>query len=118
MHWRRFAVADIPTDSAEFEAWVLARWREKDTLIEHYMRNGRFPADDDAPEIEYKEVPNGAGVTTPVRTQRYIETQVMPRSPVEFLQIFVPTLALGLLAHLVRRFWGWLLVALAVRSKP
>jgi hypothetical protein len=118
MHWRRFAVSSIPQGDPEaFDAWLLSRWREKDALVEHYKQHGRFPADEKAPEIEYKEIPNGAGVTRPQERKLWIETEVKPGSPGEFLQIFVPSLALGLCVHLCRRFWAWLLVALAIRSK-
>ncbi|KAA8905536.1 acyltransferase-domain-containing protein [Sphaerosporella brunnea] len=48
MHWRRFAVKDIPIeDPAEFELWLRERWYEKDNLLEYYMENGRFPEDDE-----------------------------------------------------------------------
>jgi lysocardiolipin and lysophospholipid acyltransferase len=48
MHWRRFAVGDIPiADPAEFELWLRERWLEKDDLMEYYMENGRFPEDDE-----------------------------------------------------------------------
>ncbi|RPA92167.1 acyltransferase-domain-containing protein [Choiromyces venosus 120613-1] len=48
MHWRRFAVSSIPvSDTAEFEAWLAQRWREKDDFLEYYMENGRFPEDED-----------------------------------------------------------------------
>ena len=118
MYWRRFAVKDIPVQDANvFEKWVLERWREKDQLVEYYMQNGRFPADEDVPEVEYKEIPNGAGVTKPVVNKHYIETELKPESPFEFFQIFVPSLAILLIAHLIRRMWGWLLVALMIRSK-
>lgn len=118
MYWRRFRVSDIPVHDAEkFETWVLERWREKDQLVEHYMQNGRFPADEGAPEIEHKEIPNGAGIKETIVNQRWIETELKPESPFEFLQIFVPSLALGLVVHLILRLWRWLLVALSIRSK-
>jgi lysocardiolipin and lysophospholipid acyltransferase len=95
MHWRRFAIKDIPKDSTEFEAWVLARWREKDDMVEYYMQNGRFPADGG----------------------EYIETGLKPEHPLEFLQIFVPSAMIGVLIHLTRTLWAWLLVALNIRAK-
>lgn len=117
MHWRRFAVKDAPKDPKEFEDWVLARWREKDELVEHYMQHGQFPCDDQAPEFEYKGVPNGAGVTKPVINRRYIETEVRPGSPLEVAQIFLPSMGLFLVLHLARRLFRWLLVALAIKSR-
>jgi lysocardiolipin and lysophospholipid acyltransferase len=45
MHWRRFAVADIPLGSPQaFEAWLLARWREKDALLDAFQATGHFPS--------------------------------------------------------------------------
>ncbi|KAL4817841.1 acyltransferase-domain-containing protein [Aspergillus spinulosporus] len=45
MYWRRFAVADIPLDDQqEFDAWLRARWTEKDELLEEYFETGRFPS--------------------------------------------------------------------------
>lgn len=45
MYWRRFAVADIPLDDQqEFDAWLRARWAEKDALLEQYFETGRFPS--------------------------------------------------------------------------
>ncbi|KAK4501177.1 hypothetical protein PRZ48_006983 [Zasmidium cellare] len=47
MHWRRFAIKEIPyDDSLALEAWVLDRWIEKDELLEHFQQNGCFPAED------------------------------------------------------------------------
>jgi hypothetical protein len=52
MHWRRFAISTIPISStAEFEAWLAERWREKDDLLEYYMQNGRFPEDESSKPI-------------------------------------------------------------------
>ena len=43
-YWRRFRVADIPLDSQDsFDAWLRARWYEKDALMEQYLSTGRFP---------------------------------------------------------------------------
>lgn len=111
MYWRRFAVKDIPIEQAQFEAWVLDRWREKDELLDYFHKNNRFPADDDSITL-HKAVSNGAGVTKPVKNVSYIETQLRPENPLEFLQIFVPSLAVGLILHLIRQMWRWLLVTL------
>ncbi|KAE8357131.1 hypothetical protein BDV27DRAFT_164806 [Aspergillus caelatus] len=46
MYWRRFAVSDIPLDDQkEFDAWLRARWTEKDQLLDEYFETGRFPSD-------------------------------------------------------------------------
>lgn len=53
MHWRRFAVKDIPiADPAEFEIWLRERWTEKDRLLEYYMESGCFPEDDEPHQPE------------------------------------------------------------------
>lgn len=45
MHWRRFRISEIPLrDADEFHQWLLARWREKDGLLEGFMDSGRFGA--------------------------------------------------------------------------
>lgn len=118
MHWRRFAVKTAPKDDPKaFEDWVLARWREKDDLVEYYMQHGQFPCDDRAPEFAYKEVENGAGVMKPVVNRRYIETEVRPGSALEVVQIFAPSLGVGLVLHLGRRLCRWVVVALAVEAR-
>lgn len=44
MHWRRFLLSDIPLDDQkEFDAWLRARWTEKDQLLEECFETGRFP---------------------------------------------------------------------------
>jgi 1-acyl-sn-glycerol-3-phosphate acyltransferase len=92
MHWRRFRIKDIPfSDSDAMHQWTLDRWREKDELIEAFMKTGKFPADKEAVSIE-------GGVDGPLKTA-YINTEVRPRSPIEFLGMFVPILA----AYLVGR---------------
>jgi hypothetical protein len=46
MHWRRFALRDIPlADPAEFDAWLVERWREKDALLAHFIEHGCFPGE-------------------------------------------------------------------------
>ncbi|KAK3717261.1 hypothetical protein LTR37_005970 [Vermiconidia calcicola] len=104
MHWRRFRIKDLPIDDNEaFAEWTMARWREKDDLIEAFMKNGKFPADPEAVEIE------GAPTEKEWKTA-YINTEVRPRSPVEFLSMFVPVLAALLVgrigAQIVDRVFG------------
>lgn len=79
MHWRRFATADIPLASeAEFSAWLVDRWREKDDLLQAYLEQGRFPADDG-----------------------WIETDVRPVWAAEWMRVFAPVAAAGLLLNVV-----------------
>ncbi|KAF2086806.1 acyltransferase-domain-containing protein [Saccharata proteae CBS 121410] len=104
MHWRRFAVSSIPiSDDQAFQAWVLARWREKDDLLEHYLVHGRFPADVDAIKSNQKVEKGEVG-------EGYIETEVRPKYWWEVLQMFVPALGLGLVVNVV-----WKVVRLVER---
>ncbi|KAI9679086.1 MAG: hypothetical protein M1829_001756 [Trizodia sp. TS-e1964] len=108
MYWRRFAISSIPLDDIKaFEQWLLARWREKDELLEMYVQNGRFPADDgiDASSgdgdgmgrIEVNSVKRGAG---------YIETEVKANWW-EVSRIFVVLASFALLAIIMSRIWDW-----------
>jgi len=108
MHWRRFAIKDIPLDDPkEFDKWVLQRWREKDDLLEYYVVNGRFPADEGtSPAV------NGA---KPLKGAGYIETDVRPENPLEFLQIFIPSAALGLVINVILKFLNMVLKVLRIR---
>ncbi|PYH94949.1 acyltransferase [Aspergillus ellipticus CBS 707.79] len=46
MHWRRFAVSEIPLeDQDEFDSWLRGRWTEKDQLLDEYYEAGRFPSE-------------------------------------------------------------------------
>ncbi|KAK4994157.1 hypothetical protein LTR66_005744 [Elasticomyces elasticus] len=78
MYWRRFRISDMPLDDKDaFHAWLTARWREKDQLIEEYINTGRFPA------FEY---------TSESEAQRldYVQSQVGLKHPLEILRIFLP----------------------------
>ena len=91
MYWRRFRVADIPIDDAKaFEKWLLARWKEKDALIEGFMQRGRFP-------------PNPPAREDKVRKQRgaFYETEVKQRYTLEFLLMFSQVAVLGVVVYLV-----------------
>ncbi|SMR56708.1 unnamed protein product [Zymoseptoria tritici ST99CH_1E4] len=84
MHWRRFAMDTIPLDDEkEMAAWTLARWREKDELLEVFKQKGKFPADKTAVQIE--DGPQEEEFKT-----AYINTEVRTRSPVELGSVFVP----------------------------
>lgn len=92
MHWRRFRLSDLPVnDHKAMEEWILERWHEKDAIIDHYQRTGRLPADSDAVQIE-GQTKAGNG---------YIETEVKPKNPIEFLQIFVPVLGAGFVGRIL-----------------
>jgi len=103
-------------EEKEFDRWLEARWREKDELLEYYEKNGNFPADEET-TVEHVPIPNGAGVTKPVKATSYVETSVRPGSYLEVIQLYLPMLAAGLVLHLVWRLWNWLLVALSFRAR-
>ncbi len=43
IHVRRFPIAELPTDSDALAEWLRQCFRDKDELLEHYYREGRFP---------------------------------------------------------------------------
>ena len=108
MHWRRFAISSIPIhDEKAFSDWLLARWREKDDLLEYYLENGRFPADEGTtPAVNGGNSLKGAG---------YIETEVRPSSPLEVLTIFVPLAAFVLVVNVILKFLNMFLRILRIR---
>jgi hypothetical protein len=74
MHWRRFALADIPlADPAEFDAWLVERWREKDALLAYFAEHACFPgeaaaladADPAAAAVEPAEAEESAAAPVP-----------------------------------------------------
>ncbi|KAL2434821.1 putative acyltransferase [Exophiala dermatitidis] len=95
MHWRRFAIKDIPLHNEKvFELWLIARWREKDLLMEQYLQTGSFPADKGATKYKSGKVLRGCGhMEVPIRASRWYE----------FLQIFAP---MGILAMVLYIFYG------------
>lgn len=57
IHWRRFKVADIPLETLEtFDAWLKARWEEKDAILAKHAKTGRFPSSADGGESIVTEV--------------------------------------------------------------
>ena len=95
MYWRRFRMSTIPLeDPKKFELWLRLRWREKDKFIDHYLKNGRFPADSGSSHNPQGEAIHGAG---------YIEAEIRPKYWYEFLQVFAP---IGLFALVLYLFYG------------
>ena len=95
MYWRRFRMSTIPLDDPKkFELWLRLRWREKDKFIDHYLKNGRFPADSGSSHNSKGEAIHGAG---------YIEAEIRPKYWYEFLQVFAP---IGLFALVLYMFYG------------
>lgn len=95
MHFRRFAVKDIPIhDDRAFELWLRARWREKDVMIEQYYRTGKLPADFGGTKYKSGKILRGCGhMEVPIRASHWYE----------FLQIFAP---MGILAMILYIFYG------------
>ena len=44
VHVRRFPIETLPRLEHELRDWLLARYREKDELLEHYYSHGVFPS--------------------------------------------------------------------------
>lgn len=96
MHWRRFDVSTIPLEDAkEFEEWLLARWREKDDLLELWYNTGRFPADAES-----------ADDTKGISPEGYIETEITLNNWTEIGQIFVVLATVALLVNVMLKFIG------------
>lgn len=97
MYWRRIAFSDIPINNAKgFETWLMGQWRIKDDLIEHYIQNGRFPADEgqNSSSVDAKK---GAG---------FIETEVKLAHAYEAGQIFVVLAAFALIFNILAKLWN------------
>jgi hypothetical protein len=43
VHVRRFSVEELPHTGDDLRLWLLARWDEKNDLLDHYYANGSFP---------------------------------------------------------------------------
>ncbi|TKA28908.1 hypothetical protein B0A50_03319 [Salinomyces thailandicus] len=104
MHWRRYRIADLPLDDKDaMHEWTLARWREKDELLEEFYRTGKFPADKEAVYIE-------GGPQEKEWKTAYINTEVKPRVAIEFLQMFGPVLVVTMvgrvLVQIIDRLFG------------
>ena len=113
MHWRRFRIADIPTHSEDaFSTWLIARWREKDDLLQYYLENNRFPADEGVTELNGNANGGVNGSPKVVRGAGWIETEVKPVRVWEVATVFVPTAALGLMGNVLWKM-GRLVVTVA-----
>lgn len=106
MYWRRFAVASIPVDDPkDFEKWLIERWLEKEDLLEGYVQNGRFPADQghDSDGLAATKGATGAKV---LQGAGFIETEVKVAHWFEVGQIFVVLGAFALLANVLAKGWN------------
>jgi hypothetical protein len=85
MHFRRFRISDIPIDNDKaFDVWLRNRWREKDYLLEHFVKYDRFPEDHEW-IIKQKRAK-----TQRAQTAKFIETHIKSNNIEEFLSIFAP----------------------------
>lgn len=106
MYWRRFPVSSIPFDDPQhFDQWLSELWWEKEALIEHYVQNGRFPADD-GHSSEGEAAINGSAGAKVLKGAGYIETEVKLAHWYEVGQIFVVLAAFGLLFNVLAKLWN------------
>lgn len=106
MYWRRFAVSSIPLDDPKkFEQWLIQQWRVKDALLEQYVQNGRFPADDGR-DSEGERAIDGSSGTKMLKRAGFIETEVKLEHWYEVLQIFVVLSAFGLVFNILAKMWN------------
>lgn len=106
MYWRRFAVSELPIDDPErFEAWLVEQWRIKDGLLEQYVQNGRFPADE-GHDFKKEPATNGHTGTKVLKGAGFIETEVKLEHWYEIGQIFVVLAAFGLLFNIGAKMWN------------
>jgi hypothetical protein len=87
IHFRRFKISTIPIDNDKaFDIWLRNRWREKDYLLEHFVRFNRFP-EDDLWMVKQRKAGRTQLVAQPAKC---IQTQIKSNSLEEFLSIFAP----------------------------
>lgn len=102
MHWRRFAVSEIPLDDQkEFEAWLVARWAEKDQLLEEYHETGKFPTD-----LEDSISGGESADQKAVASAGYAEADVRLVHWTEVGQIFGVLAAVASLFKLLPKLWS------------
>ncbi|KAK4690495.1 hypothetical protein P7C71_g6307, partial [Lecanoromycetidae sp. Uapishka_2] len=106
MYWRRFATSSIPIeDPKQFEQWLTTLWREKDALIEQYVENGRFPADE-GHDAEGEPAMNGKANSKVAKGAGFIETEVKLAHWYEIGQIFVVLAMFALVFNILAKIWN------------
>ncbi len=106
MYWRRFPTSSIPVnDPAEFELWLRDRWWEKDALMEGYVKNGRFPADE-GHNSEGKPARAGSSAPEVMKGAGYIETTVRVARWYEIGHIFSILASFALIANVLAKLWN------------
>lgn len=106
MYWRRFAVSSIPIDDPQqFELWLRQRWLEKEQLLEQYVRDGRFPADDGHDSDDEPAAARDGGSKV-IQGAGFIETEVKLARWYEIGQIFVLMFVFALVGNLLAKIWN------------
>lgn len=95
-----------PQEREAFSDWLLARWKEKEMLLEGYAQNGRFPAD----EGHDSEGEPGVGTT---KGAGFIEAEVKLTHWYEILQIFSVLGAVAAVGVTFGKLWTLLSTVLA-----
>jgi Acyltransferase C-terminus len=102
MYWRRFSISEIPLNNQEeFNAWLLARWVEKDQLLEEFFATGRFPSNLQA-SISSNGAPPDQKREAPIP---YLETSIRLAHWIEIGKIFIVFTGVILLFKLTK-LWG------------
>lgn len=102
-------MSTLPIDDPKrFEAWLVEQWRIKDTLLEQYVQNGRFPADE-GHDFETEPAINGNAGTKVPKGAGFIETEVKLAHWYEIGQIFVFLAAFALLFNIGAKMWNLVL---------
>ena len=106
LHWRRFHTSTIPLKEGqenEFVAWLAARWREKDILLNKFERTGNFidrtgiafVTEDEAPKQEEDVVDlSTAENESASGAHDQIRTEIRLRSQYELLALVMPSVCL------------------------
>ena len=106
MYWRRIAVSAIPLDDPkQFEMWLTSQWLEKEALIEHFVQNGRFPADDGQGTEGEPGINESAGSQV-LKGAGFIETEVKLAHWWEIGQIFVVLASFALVFNVIAKIWN------------
>ena len=103
MHWRRFAVSEIPLDDQKhFDAWLRARWMEKDQLLDQCFESGRFPSDL-AGSVDSGDASAPRKLSA---SPAYVETHVRLAHWYEIGQIFAVVAGVAGLCRVSQKLWG------------
>ena len=81
------------------------QWLEKEALIEYYIQNGRFPADD-GHDSEGEPTINSSAGPQVLKGAGFIETEVKLVHWWEIGQIFVVLAAFALIFNILAKIWN------------